>query len=189
MDLMKKIVLASQSPRRRELMQYLNVHFETVSPNIEEHMDMNLPIQERIESIAKQKARSVFEKRPDNLVIGCDTVVVFESEVLGKPITEENAIEMLKRLSGKTHVVYTSVAMISSKQKVSFTSKTEVTFYDLDDKEIEDYVKTKEPLDKAGAYTIQGGGAIFVKEITGDFYTVMGLPIAKMYQTIKQYEW
>ena len=78
--------------------------------------------------------------------------------------------------------------MLTSKQEVSFTSKTEVTFYDLDDKEIEDYVKTKEPLDKAGSYTIQGGGAIFVKEITGDFYTVMRLPIAKMYQTIKQYE-
>lgn len=182
---MKKIVLASQSPRRRELMQLLNVPFETVSPIGEEFMDLNLPIQKRIEAVALHKAKTGLEKRPDNLIVGSDTVVVIDGEVLGKPTTEENAVEMLKKLSGRTHQVLTSVAMISSSFEKVFTATTDVTFYELDEKEILDYVKTKEPLDKAGAYSIQSGAAIFVKKIDGDFYTVMGLPIGEIHQILK----
>ena len=170
-------------------MQYLNVAFEVVSPVGEEIFDESLSVEQQIEAIALHKAKVVFEKRPDNIVIGSDTIVYYEGQVLGKPKTEERAIEMLKSLSGKTHEVITSVAIVSSNQEIVFTSKTDVEFYDLSEEEINAYVKTKEPLDKAGAYTIQAGGSVFVKEIKGDFYTVMGLPIAKIYQTLKVHDW
>ena len=185
----KKLVLASQSPRRRELMTYFNLPFEVVSPNGAEIFDDHLSITQQIESIAFQKAKVVFEQRPNNIIIGADTVVVIDGDILGKPKTPEVAIEMLKRLSGRTHEVLTSVALISSEKEIVFTSVTEVEFYDLDEQDIIKYVESGEPLDKAGAYTIQAGGALFVKGIRGDYYTVMGFPIGEIGQFLKNNQW
>lgn len=185
----KKLVLASQSPRRRELMTFLDLPFEVVSPIGEEKLNDDLSITEQIQSIALDKAKSVFAMKPNNIVIGADTVVVIDGEILGKPMSPEKAYNMLKKLSGRVHTAYTSVAMLSSEQEICFTSETTVSFYELDDEMINHYIATKEPLDKAGAYTIQGKGALFIKEIKGDFYTVMGLPIGEINQKLKDYTW
>lgn len=185
----RKLVLASQSPRRRELMTYFNLPFDVVSPSLEEVFDSNFSIETQVERVAISKAENVFELRPENLIIGADTVVVCDGEILGKPKSPEVAVQMLQKLSGKTHEVYTGVSMISKENKISFVSKTNVTFYDLNQEDIDAYVATKDPLDKAGAYSIQSGGALFIKNIEGDFYTVMGLPIGRIHQELLKYNW
>lgn len=184
----KKLVLASQSPRRRELMTFLNVPFEVVTPLKDEVMKGSSII-EMIENIAYDKAAEVFEVRPNNIVIGGDTVVVIDGEILGKPLTPVRAKEMLMKLSGREHEVITSVAMLSSNKEVIFSSVAKVQFYELDESVIDSYIETREPLDKAGAYTIQAGGALFVKSIEGDFYTIMGLPIGEINQYLNNNEW
>jgi septum formation protein len=184
----KKLVLASQSPRRRELMTYLNLPFEGITPASDEVMK-GASVMEMIENIAYDKASQVFKLRPNNLVIGADTVVVIDGEILGKPITPKRAKEMLMQLSGREHEVITSVAMLSSKKEIVFSSVARVEFYELDEATIDAYIETREPLDKAGAYTIQAGGALFVKRIEGDFYTIMGLPIGEINQLLKGNDW
>ena len=184
----KKLVLASQSPRRRELMTFLNVPFEVVTPLKDEVMK-GASIIEMIENIAYDKAAEVFEVRPNNIVIGADTVVVIAGEILGKPLTPDRAKEMLTKLSGREHEVITSVAMLSSNKEVIFSSVAKVQFYKLDEAVIDSYIETKEPLDKAGGYTIQAGGALFVKSIVGDFYTIMGLPVGEINQYLINNEW
>lgn len=185
----KKCVLASQSPRRRELMTFLNVPFNVIPPNITETFDPTLTIAEQIESIAHEKAFAVYSQHSDRVVIGADTVVIYEGNILGKPKTPENAIEMLRLLSGKTHEVITGVSMISSETQLRFHTSTMVTFYELTDEEILGYVETKDPLDKAGAYSIQGQGGLFVKSIEGDFYSIVGLPIARVHHELVNREW
>lgn len=183
---MKEIILASASPRRKELMNHLNRPFFIDAPKKEEVIDASLPIDQRIEKLAYDKAYEVWLRHQDSIVIGADTVLEFEGEVLGKPHTEENAIKMLKRLENKTHTVITSVCMMDKDKTIIFTSKNEVSFNPMSNEEIIHYVKTGEPLDKAGAYTIQDKGAIYIKEIKGDFYAIMGLPIAKVYQVLNK---
>ncbi|AMC92784.1 septum formation protein Maf [Erysipelothrix larvae] len=185
----KKCVLASQSPRRRELMTYLGLSFSVVPSNVEEILDGNLSIESQIESIAVQKARPILESNQDRVVIGADTVVVLDGEILGKPKTAEKAVEMLRKLSGRTHEVITGVALLSSENEVIFHNKTFVTFYELSDEEITRYVNTKDPLDKAGAYSIQGQGGLFVSKIDGDFYSVVGLPISRIYHELTHNNW
>lgn len=182
---MFKLILASSSPRRIELLKHLNLPFTHIAPLQEEVIDESLSIEDRIKALAYDKAYEIFLNDQDKVVLGADTVIVFEDEILGKPHTEEQAAKMLKRLQGKTHQVLTAVSIISKNKTINFTSKTSVTFHKMSDQEIKSYVDTKEPLDKAGAYTIQEKGAIFIKKIDGDFYTVMGLPIAKVYQVLK----
>lgn len=182
---MKQIILASGSPRRKELMKHLNLTYQIDIPQSEEVIDNSLPLKKRIEKLAYDKAHEIYLKNKDAIVIGADTVLEFEGDVLGKPHTKENAFKMLKRLQNKTHSVLTSVCIMSKDKTITFTSTSEVTFHPMSDDEITYYVNTLEPLDKAGAYTIQDKGAIYIKSIKGDFYAVMGLPISKVYQVLK----
>lgn len=184
---MKKIILASQSPRRREILNMMQIPFLVMNADVDETMDINNDLSEEIKKVAYKKAKCVFDNHQDCVVIGADTIVVLDNELLGKPKNPEKASEMLKKLSGRTHIVLTGVAILSSDEENVFVQETEVLFDDLSNAEIEQYVESREPLDKAGAYAIQGKGALFVKRIIGDYYSVMGLPINKVYQSIKKY--
>ena len=186
--MIKSIILASQSPRRRELMMLLNTPFSSENPQIDEVVDPALPIQKAVEKIAVDKAQDVFNRHPNAIVIGSDTVVVIDDEVLGKPKDDEDAIRMLKLLSGKTHKVITGVCMISEHEKIVFHSQAKVTFYPLDEALIKSYVASSLPMDKAGAYGIQDRGALFIESIQGDYYTIMGLPIAEVNRRLKKME-
>lgn len=181
----KSIILASQSPRRRELMLLLDVPFSSENPQIEEEIDPSLSLFRAIEKIAIDKAKDVFQRHPNAIVIGSDTVVVINDLILGKPTDADDAIRMLKLLSGKTHKVITGVCLLSDKKKIVFHSIAKVRFYPLDDALIKSYVASSLPLDKAGAYGIQDKGALFIKSITGDYYTIMGLPIAEVNRRLR----
>lgn len=187
MERMNKVILASKSPRRKQLLSLLNIDFETIPAEIEEKIDLNNNLVKEIEKLSYQKAMHVYEKHQDALVIGSDTIVKIDNVVLGKPKTYDESIKMLKSLSNKTHEVVTGVSIINKGNAETFSSIAKVTFYELSDKEIEDYVKTNEPMDKAGAYAIQGIGAKFIKSIDGDFYTIMGLPIGELYHRLQKY--
>lgn len=186
---MKKVILASQSPRRRELMAMLEIPFVVEAPMGEEYFDERLSIVKQIEKIAENKAHAVFENNPDALIIGSDTVVVYEGEIFGKPKEEAVAIDMLRKLSGAVHEVVTAVCMKSDKTERIFSTTTRVRFMELSDDVIARYVASKEPLDRAGAYSIQGKAALFVEAIEGDYYAVMGLPIAKINYELTHNEW
>lgn len=183
---MKPIILASGSPRRKELLESLDIPFLIDVVETTECIDTNLPLPQAIEQVAYQKAKAVQPKHPDSIILAADTIVCLDGEILGKPHTNENARIMLKKLSGKTHQVITGVAILEKDHVDCFHSVSEVSFYPLRDDEIENYIKTKEPLDKAGAYGIQGKGAIFVAKINGDYYNIVGLPVAEVYRHLKR---
>ncbi len=185
---MEKIILASNSPRRKEFIAFLGLDFEVITKDIEEIIDQNILPEDLVEDLAFQKAYAVFQDHKDRVVIGFDTLVYTDTEILGKPKDEEDAIRMLNCLSGKTHFVVTGVSILTKKKSRNFHSKTEVTFYPMTQNEIKAYVSTKEPLDKAGAYGAQGFGSKFIKKIEGDFFTVVGLPLSKLYQELKELE-
>ena len=184
-ELFPKLVLASASPRRQELIQLLGLRAEIHPSGIAEDVteaDPSLLVQK----LAFRKAEDVAKQYPkDYLVVGADTVVFFENRILGKPKSEEDAYKMLSALSGRTHQVYTGVSLHFQGKKMGFYEKTEVQFARLTEREIWDYIESKEPMDKAGAYGIQGRFAPFVKGIAGDYYNVMGLPLARLYQALK----
>lgn len=184
---MKRIILASESPRRREILANTNINFTTKSISTEEIIDPRLPLPQAIEQIALQKAKAVQPLLPKEVILGADTIVSIDGEILGKPHTKEMAIKMLETLSGRTHQVITGVAILYEDTCELFHEISEVTFYPLTQQEIFDYVDTKEPLDKAGAYAIQGKGAILVAKISGDYYNIVGLPIAKVYRRLAKY--
>lgn len=175
---MKRIILASQSPRRRELLKKLNINFSAVSPNYDEKIDTDIFNEKLIENIAEQKALSILNSVSHCIVISADTVVVCDNKILGKPKSKENAVEMLKLLSGKTHRVVTSVNIIdsSSKKSITRTETSFVTFNELDEKTIRNYVNTCNPLDKAGSYGIQELDETFIKDVKGSFDNIVGLP-------------
>jgi len=183
----RKIILASQSPRRRELMVLCDIPFMNVYPNCKEVFKKDVTIEEAIESVAQQKAKAVFDLYPEAAVIGADTVVVSENHVMGKPKNEAEAFSMLKQLSGKVHQVITGVCIMSPEETLTYHSITDVEFYPLSDEEINEYIKSERPFDKAGAYGIQDKGCTLVKRINGDFYTVVGLPIASVVKNIRKY--
>ncbi|MBE6788543.1 MAG: septum formation protein Maf [Ruminococcaceae bacterium] len=176
---MKKLILASASPRRKEIFEKLGLVFEIKPSAKEPPIDENMNVKEMVLFSAQTKAEDIFEKNPDALVVGADTVVAMDGRVLGKPCDEIDAVNMLKTLSGRKHMVYTGVFVCSKNTKRGFVAETEVEFYNLSDDEIADYVKSGEPLDKAGSYGIQGGGIRFVKGICGDYYNVVGFPAAE----------
>lgn len=184
---MKRIILASESPRRREILANTNINFTTKSIPTEEVIDPKLPLPQAIEQVAQQKAKAVQPLLPKEVILGADTIVSIDGEILGKPHTKEKAIKMLETLSGRTHQVITGVAILYEDTCELFHEISEVTFYPLTQQEIFDYVDTKEPLDKAGAYAIQGKGAILVAKISGDYYNIVGLPIAKVYRRLAKY--
>ncbi|CAM4144799.1 septum formation protein Maf [Bacillus manliponensis] len=184
---MKRLILASGSPRRKELLELIDIPFEIAVSNVDETIGAYSSPHDIVMSLALQKAADVAKDYEDCVVLGADTIVTYESRILGKPIDEAEAKEMLHFLSGKTHEVYTGVALISKEKTVTFYERTEVTFWELTEEEINAYIKTKEPLDKAGSYGIQGKGSVFVQHITGDYYSVVGLPIARLSRELKQF--
>ncbi len=190
---MNRIVLASASPRRKELLEQIGLTFQVCCSTCEEKSQGSEPSSVVCE-LSRQKADDVWQKewedREGLLVIGADTVVSFRGKILGKPKDEKEACEMLSALSGNVHEVYTGVTFCYLKEgrKMSHTfyEKTEVVFYPMDKEEIEGYVATKDSMDKAGAYGIQGRCAAFIKEVRGDYNNVVGLPIGRLYQEMKE---
>lgn len=179
------IILASKSPRRRELMEFIKHEFEIIPSLKEEVVPEGLDIDDIPAFLAAQKALDISRDRRDSLVIGCDTVVTLGGVIMGKPSDETDAKAMLMRLSGRTHTVISGVCLCYMGRTMTFTEKTSVTFYDLTEEEIDSYIASGSPLDKAGAYGIQDGAALFVKKIDGDYYNVVGLPVAKLAREIK----
>lgn len=173
-----ELILASQSPRRKELLTLLGRPFRVQVASVDETME-DLPIDQAVARLSYRKAAAIGAEK-DQIVIGADTVVVLGGQVLGKPRDAEDAIRMLHSLSGKTHQVMTGVCVIKGEKVLTHTEVTEVTFRTLTDREIDDYVATNEPMDKAGAYGIQGGAARFVEGIRGDYYNVVGLPVCRL---------
>ena len=176
-----KIVLASQSPRRRELLGKMGLTFTTQSPNIDEEAMQGLPAPELVKALSREKALHIAKSQsPDTIVIGSDTVVVLDGAVLGKPASPVQAADMLSALSGRSHEVCTGVTICQGDRILSETEVTQVTFRTLTPEEIHWYVQTGEPMDKAGAYGIQGYGALFVEGIQGDYSNVVGLPVCRL---------
>ena len=199
MNKQKRIILASQSPRRHELIKSLNVKFEVVNPTFDEKLDTDNYSDNIILSLSLNKALSVFELKKsstDNffnncLIISADTVVVNENKIYGKPKDKTAAKEMLRSLSGKTHFVVTAISVVDSdtKKSVSKLTKTYVTFQNLSDELIQKYVEEKKPLDKAGAYGIQEMGSEFIKEVDGDMENVIGLPTKTLKEILKEFDY
>ncbi len=179
-----KYILASASPRRKELLSMFVKDFMIYPSDIPEIVPKNLPIEQHSEYLARLKANDIAQKYPEDTVIGADTSVIFGDEILGKPENREDAKRMLKMLSGNVHKVITGCAVVKNGVCNSFSVTTEVEFFSLSDAEISEYLDSSEPYDKAGSYGIQGLGGLFVKAIKGDYFNVVGLPIAYLKQFI-----
>jgi len=177
------IILASGSPRRKQLLEQIDLEFEVVPSQIYEDFSLNLSPTDFVEYYAQEKAKDVANSYPDKWVIGADTIVVFESHILGKPKNEKDSFQMLKRLSGNTHQVITGVSIQNIKQDISdsFHERTNVTFNTLSDNIINYYIETYKPFDKAGSYGIQDWFSVCVNRIDGCFYNVMGFPLSRFY--------
>lgn len=186
---MKEMILASASPRRKELLSLLDVPYRIQTADIDEQLVVHQSPKENVERLAYEKALAVAKLFPDAWVLGADTVVVLENTILGKPKNEAHAEEMLMALSGRTHEVYTGVALINLSEKVHVRTNdcTKVHMKQLSKAEIQGYIETKEPLDKAGSYAVQGKGAVFIAGIEGNYFNVVGLPIQLVYELFKQY--
>ena len=182
------IVLASASPRRKQLLEMLGIENLKILPaKGEEIAPENAAPQELVMALAAHKAREVAEQcAADDLVIGADTIVWLDGRPLGKPHSEDEAARMLRSLSGRTHRVYTGVALVRGGETITGCEESGVTFRELTDDEIRRYVQSGEPMDKAGAYGAQGRGALLVKRIEGDFFNVMGLPLCRLGQMLKE---
>lgn len=212
-----RLVLASASPRRRELLSQIGLEF-TVMPSTKEENAKTTEAGALVQELSRQKAVDIWEqlsggqgqnpdadqeqiseetqepnlngkRQPELLVIGADTVVCCEGKILGKPHSREAAAEMLTALQGRSHEVYTGVTLYSQSDTVTFFECTQVEFYPMTEVEISEYIDSKEPMDKAGAYGIQGLGARFVKGIRGDYNNVVGLPVGRLYQELKSHGW
>lgn len=184
------MILASQSPRRRELLGLFCPDFRVIPARGEELLPDGIAPREAVMLLSKQKAEEIAAREfPDgnimDTIVAADTVVAIDGEILGKPKSPEHAVEMLKQLSGRKHSVFTGVTLITPGSSVTFAEETLVEFYPLTEQEIAEYAATGEPMDKAGAYGIQGRGALLVKRIEGDYYNVMGLPAGEVYHRLK----
>ena len=181
-----RFILASQSPRRRELLQKLNIPFLVQVADVDETMDKDLPLTEAVARLSLRKAKAVAGGQ-DDIVIAADTIVVLGNTVLGKPRDEKDAFQMLKSLSGRSHQVMTGVTVLKGDTFRCHTEVTEVFFRELTDEEIAAYIATKDPMDKAGSYGIQNGGALFVEKIQGDYFNVVGLPVCRLGLMLKEF--
>lgn len=181
------MILASASPRRKEILENFGFSFKTVVKNIDETSNKNT-IKEKIMEIARKKTIAVAKDFPNENVVGADTMVVINNKILGKPRNKQEAFEMLKSLSGKNHEVITAFSFINLEKNITYCDYeiTKVYFKNLTDEEINWYIETKEPMDKAGAYGIQGKGAFFVEKIEGDFFSVMGFPLGKFIRFLSE---
>ena len=187
-EIVSKIVLASTSPRRAELLKQIGVEFELASGNVQERPHPDEAPADYITRLARAKVMAVAREREAGLIVGADTVVVLDGQLLGKPKDEADAERMLRSLSGRWHAVMTGVALhdVTTGQEVAAFDKTLVRFARLSNQEIDWYVKTGEPMDKAGAYGIQGLGGLFVDEIAGNYYNVVGLPLPLVYRLARR---
>lgn len=183
-----KITLASASPRRRDILTLIGMEPDEILPSdADETVPADMPADETVKLLAARKAERVADRvDEDTLLIASDTVVVLDGAILGKPADRDDAFSMLSRLSGRVHTVYTGVCMRYHGHSRVFCQHTDVSFYPLTDEEINAYLDTGEPFDKAGAYGIQGRGAVLIRGIDGDFFTVMGLPAAEVARTARQ---
>lgn len=182
---MQNLILASSSPRRKELLENLHLTFEVSCSDVDESFNPEQTPGEIVMELSNRKAQAVGKKHPGSYVLGADTVVVLDGMILGKPQDRAEAFAMLKALSGRTHAVYTGVSIIAHGSENNFYVKTDVVFWELTDDEINAYIHTGEPFDKAGAYGIQGQGSILVKEISGDYFSVVGLPVSKTVRELR----
>ncbi|MDQ3076184.1 MAG: Maf family protein [bacterium] len=186
----KRIILASTSPRRKELLAKTGLLFEVLPGSYEEDMSLPMSPTELAKYLSKGKAEAVATENPEAVVIGADTFLSFEGQVLGKPHTKERAKEMLNMLNGKQHSVITGVTVIekASDKIISETFESKVTFKNLTDEEIDRYIATGEPLNRAGAYAIQGGGDKFIEKIEGDYDLIVGLPVLEVVKILKDFD-
>jgi septum formation protein len=186
---MKQLILASKSPRRKEILEKTRLPFIIEESGYKEEMSLTLPPEELAIYLSQQKAKHVAEKYPNAIIIAADTFIVLDNHILGKPHTTEKAKEMLLKLSGKSNEVITGVTIldVATKNMESFVDTATVFMKSLTEPEIDAYIKSGEPLDKAGAYAIQGLGAIFIEKIEGDFFNVMGLPLFQLVQRLKSF--
>ncbi|HEX7978802.1 MAG TPA: Maf family protein [Gemmatimonadaceae bacterium] len=181
-----RVILASQSPRRRELLTLVGIPHEVRPADIDETYLAGEKPAPHAERLARGKCAVIAEREPDALVIGSDTIVVVDGEVLGKPTDEGDAAHMLRRLSGRTHIVVTAVAVAWRGETRSAVEEVTVTFHSLSDDDIAAYIATREPMDKAGAYGIQGYGATIVERVDGDYFAVMGLPLQLLVRVLRE---
>ena len=180
-----QLILASQSPRRKELLGLFHISFTVQVADVDEAMDPACRPYDEVARVSRLKAQAV-SAGPEDVVIAADTIVGLGDAVLGKPRNPDVAVRMLPALSGRDHQVMTGVTVLRGQKMVSFTEVTDIHFRPLSQKEIEAYVATGEPMDKAGAYGIQGGAALFAEKMVGDYYNVMGLPVCRLWQVLKQ---
>ena len=180
-----QLILASASPRRKELLGLFHIPFTIRVADIDETMDSAKAPFDEVARVSRLKALAV-ERQEDDIIIAADTIVVCEGKVLGKPRSEAEAVDMLSLLSGRDHQVMTGCTVVKGNRTETFTEVTDLHFRPLSRKEIENYVATGEPMDKAGSYGIQGGAALFCERMVGDYYNVMGLPVCRLGQVLKQ---
>ena len=182
------VILASQSPRRRELLTKLGLCFSVVPADVDETMQQGKDPRDEVARVCRAKAQAVRARGHDkDLIIAADTIVVVQGEVLGKPKDREDAARMLRLLSGKDHEVMTGLTVLQAEQSRTLVETAKIHFRQLDEQELAAYIATGEPMDKAGAYGIQGLASIFITGITGDYYTVMGLPVCRLAETLKDF--
>ena len=180
-----ELILASQSPRRQELLRLFGLPFTVCVADIDETMDPGKPAFDEVARVSRCKALAV-PREKDDVVIAADTIVVCQGKVLGKPRSQQQAYEMLELLSGRDHQVMTGVTVLCGDKEEVFTEVTDLHFRPLSHREIENYIRTGEPMDKAGSYGIQGGAALFCEKMAGDYYNVMGLPVCRLGQVLKK---
>ena len=178
------LILASQSPRRKALLELMQLPFTVQVADIDETMDPHKPPFDEVARVSREKALAV-KAAPGDVVIAADTIVVLEDTVLGKPTDEAHAEAMLRMLSGRDHQVMTGLTVLRGSRVLSHTEVTHIHFRNLSEREIRRYVATGEPMDKAGSYAIQGGAALFAEKMNGDYYNVMGLPVCRLWQMLR----
>lgn len=182
------IYLASQSPRRRELLRRMGLDFTVRTAPVDETMDETKPLAEEIARVSRRKAEAILgQVTPEDVIIAADTLVTIDGRRLGKPRDEKQAAQMLRSLSGRTHQVLTGVSVLRGSRAISATEETTIHFRPLTEAEIAAYIATGEPMDKAGAYGIQGFASIFVDYMRGDYYNVMGLPVCRLTGMLRQF--
>lgn len=182
------MILASKSPRRKELLGFISKDFKIIPAVGEENIPDGTEPKDAVVMLAKQKAEEIAADHKGEVIVAADTIVVIDNKILGKPRDEAHAAEMLGTLSGRIHTVFTGVCVIfADGASESFAERTDVEFYPLTESEISDYIATGEPMDKAGAYGIQEKGALLVKRIFGDFYNVMGLPVSRLARVLREH--
>ncbi len=183
--MMKKIILASASPRRKELMEQAGYEFEIRVSHKEERYTSTEPA-EIVKELALLKASDIASQEADAIVIGADTIVAIDGRILGKPASKEEAFEMIQNMQGKKHQVYTGVAILDGEKRVNHAVRTDVYVNPMTEEEILDYIESENVMDKAGAYGIQGRFGIYIEKIDGDYYNVVGLPISYIYSQLKE---